>query len=496
MCGQRNKSAAGDQKLHWLRDNIYLYRGYFSNSCVFLFSTCVLIVDTQVSPIAGQRLKNEIRKITDLPIKYVINTHHHGDHIGGNAVFKEATIIGSELTQKLAIEKDHDRVEYAKAFGLNFQEWHPPFPPTTTFNGTHTLMIDDEMVVISHLGKSETEDACVVFFPKRLAVAVGDSVSTHDYPFMGTPFLDEGLRDDGEWIGALRRIQNLNATLLLPGHGHPLQGSEIEKRLTLLIALYSDLLNTTRPLVEQRLPVPEIVARVNEQLADYRRHPGLQEKTLCQRFAIYRCINSIDPERKGKGWWQDLRPSVVKKAPISEMEEIFKEISTEDELQKTCEIFIKNKEVYKAISLLELYASKHQSSQAYAFLSDILFDQFTTVKPAVDATEFIVEAKKAYENSLAINPQNPLALLSKSIIDIFGGMILAQDMSQPIAMLEQLEKTHHFSKNQKKKLLFFLGKAHQLSGDFSKSDFYYKKILPPVVRMIFPVIVNKFRRYP
>src|SRR5205814_1429074 len=113
----RRPRAAGDLELHPVAEGVWLYRGFFSNSAVFAFKSCCLVVDTQVSPHGGRRLKREIGRVVGLPVRYVVNTHHHGDHMGGNAVFSEAEIIASEDTAALAVSRDQDRTRYAETFG-------------------------------------------------------------------------------------------------------------------------------------------------------------------------------------------------------------------------------------------------------------------------------------------------------------------------------------------------------------------------------------------
>src|SRR5207248_1012895 len=163
---------------------------------------------------------------------------------------------------------------------------HPTVPPTRTFTGELVLDIDGERLVVMQRGRVETPDACLVHWPSRAAVACGDGVATVDYPYLGVPFLDEGLRDDRSWIGYLEAIRALRPAVLLPGHGPALVGEEaIAARLDLLRGLMEELLGAVKEELARGTPVPELVERVDRKLARWRQRPDLREYTVSQRFA-------------------------------------------------------------------------------------------------------------------------------------------------------------------------------------------------------------------
>jgi cyclase len=345
------RSQAGDLKMRRIADDVYLYRGFFSNSCVLVLPDGVMIVDTQVAPLAARRLRHEIERVTNKPIRWVVNTHYHGDHTGGNALFPEAEIIATSQCARYVVERDSERVEYANTFGLAFQEVHPTIGPTRTFDGR--VLVSE--VEILQIGRCETPDACVVHWPRRGVVCCGDGVATDEYPFNGVPFLDEGLRDDGEWVRFLRTIKSWNPYILLPGHGEPLVGHEtIAARLELLADLFTDVLRETRAEMNRGTPFKELVERVDHKLARYREHPGLHEGTVSQRFLIYRAFNNLSPERKGKGWWHDLRPSVIQRTPCDEPYS-YERAATLDRP--------------RAIAMLEKHVEQHDDPRAWALLS-------------------------------------------------------------------------------------------------------------------------------
>jgi cyclase len=479
----RARSQAGDLKLRKVADEIYLYRGFFSNSVVFVLGDGVLIVDTQVAPLAARRLRTDIEKITSKPIRWVVNTHYHGDHTGGNALFPEADIIATSQTARFVVERDRERVEYAETFGLAFQEVHPTIGPTRTFDGSLILELGGERIELHQIGRCETPDACVVYWPRRGAVACGDGVATDEYPFNGVPFMDEGLRDDGEWVRFLQTIKSWNAHYLLPGHGEPLVGSDaINARMELLSSLFEDVLRATRVEMARGTPFAELVERVDTKLSRYREHPGLHEGTVSQRFLIYRAFNNLSPDRKGKGWWHDLRPSVIVREACTEPFSLDRARSLDRP---------------RAITMLETHLQKNETdAAAWALLSDVFLDGAQKVRPKVDATEYFVASTKAAKRALAIDPDAQLALLNLGCAEVFGGMVLAQSMQPAIEKLERALAKGGLTAKQALKARFFLGKAHQMELRDRESDKHLRQLLPLPLRPLYPLVRSTLRSMP
>ncbi len=441
----RKNRATGYFCLEKIKSDIWCYRGYFSNSAIVKFKDCLVLVDTQVSPKAARKMLNSLRKQTNLPIKYVVNTHHHGDHVGGNEVFSDARIIGTDLTKEYVHTRDDHRVNYTKAFGLLVQKFHEVMPPNETFSGEKKLEIDEEEVHIAQMGSGETEDACVVHFPKRKLVVVGDAVAPEDFPFLGTPFLDEGLQADGEWVKLLTKIRELKPGIMICGHGPVLVGEKkIYDRLTLLINLYTDLIEETRKALEQTGELGQILPIVRKKLSYYKNHPDLKQKTLSIDFAIYRSYNSLRPERKGKGWWYDLRPSVVK--PSDEIEEL----------------------------------KQDQSSLGFSKLSHHYFKEMFKVPVRVDSSEYAILAADSARKALEKDEQDPVALSVYGILEVLGGLVLAQELREPIGKLElALEKNKgRLGFVQKALTALFLSRAYLYEENYPKSFQAFTKVLP------------------
>ncbi|MFI5300444.1 MAG: MBL fold metallo-hydrolase, partial [Polyangiales bacterium] len=493
-----DRISAGDQRLHRVADGVFFYRGYFSNSCVLELPEGLVVVDTQVSPIGARHLREEIAAVSSKPIVLVVNTHYHGDHTGGNAVFDGIETIGSELTARYCHERDEERVQYANTFGLAFQEVHPTLAPTRTFRDRLELNIAGDTIVIAQIGASETPDCSVVWWPRRRIVCAGDGVATIDYPFLGVPFMDEGLRPDGDWIRFLTTIRDWKPEILLPGHGPAIVSeAAIRSRLDLLVELFTSLMDATKRAMAKQLAVDAIVAEVDRDLARYREHPELAAVIVSQRFAIYRCINNLSHGRAGKGWWNDLRPSIVARAPRASVEGWAREAKSTDAIVGRSRALVKGKRRDAAIALLECWIESHdRDARALAELADTLFDGAAGVRPKVDATEFFAEATKVVHRAIAIDGDEPLANLVLGCAEVFGGMVLSQPMQAGVAKIERALKSPTLTSRQRTKGLFFLAKAHQHEHRDSEADASFRAMLPAWLRWSFPLLRARLRRLP
>lgn len=216
---------------------------------------------------------------------------------------------------------------------------------------------------------------------------------------MGAPIHDEGLKDDGAWCELLENIAKLNPDILLPGHGPYLKGRKhIQARLYLLRDLFRDLFRATKNALEQTESIPEVISLVQADLTIYQRNPQLQDNVLGFEFGIYKALNGILPGREGKGWWLDLKPSVVAKDPIA------------DDLV--------NQGKYGELAF-------HYMSQTKRF------------KIKVEATEYGILAQNAARKQLELDPHEPNALLVLGVYEAFSNVFLCQE--NPLAV-ERLHK--------------------------------------------------------
>jgi len=217
-----------------VRPNLYMIVGAGGNTTIQFGEEGVLVVDTQF-PQVSTKLLNAIKSVTDAPIRYVVSTHVHGDHIGGNEAIAKAGRtraggnvvgdIGAAATATAGIiahENVLKRLSAEPAAGqkpVPFGDW-----PTETFaNNKREFLFNGEAVQIIHQPDAHTDGDSIVFFRKSDVVSTGDLFTTVMYPF-----IDEanGGTING-YVKALNAIlditvaSNVNegGTMVVPGHG-------------------------------------------------------------------------------------------------------------------------------------------------------------------------------------------------------------------------------------------------------------------------------------
>jgi glyoxylase-like metal-dependent hydrolase (beta-lactamase superfamily II) len=215
-----------------VRGGVYMLVGTGGNTTVHVGDDGVMVVDTQFAPLSTKILE-VIRSLSDKPIRYVVNTHLHGDHIGGNEALAKAGRtraggnvvgdIGSAATDTARILA-HENVllRLAKAEGPNAV---PPgaWPTETFFNRKKEMLFNGEAVQVVHQPNAHTDGDVVVFFRRTDVIATGDLFTTVMYPFIDQA---NGGSING-YVDALNAIlditiaSNVNegGTLVVPGHG-------------------------------------------------------------------------------------------------------------------------------------------------------------------------------------------------------------------------------------------------------------------------------------
>jgi glyoxylase-like metal-dependent hydrolase (beta-lactamase superfamily II) len=192
-------------------------RNFISNAGFVVTDDGVVVIDALGSPALASELIGEIRRVTAKPIRHVIVTHFHADHIYGLQAFKAAgaTVIAHPTGREyLNSDTAQRRLEASR------QELFPWIDEHTRLVGADRWLDEEESTLrvgswdfrIRHVGPAHTPEDLVVHVPKRGVLFAGDLVFRGRVPFVGQA-------DSRQWIESLARLIDYRPSLVVPGHG-------------------------------------------------------------------------------------------------------------------------------------------------------------------------------------------------------------------------------------------------------------------------------------
>ena len=196
-----------------LRGGVYMLTGAGGNIGLSTGSDAAFLIDDQYAPLTPKIIA-AVAAITSQPVKFVINTHWHGDHTGGNE--------NLGITGVLIVAHDNVRKRMSvEQFNDVFNRRTPPSPaaalPLVTFNDTVTFHINGDDVVIFHVAPAHTDGDAVVYFTKANVIHMGDTFFASGYPFVD---VSSGGNVSGVVLAADRALAVCNPqTIVIPGHG-------------------------------------------------------------------------------------------------------------------------------------------------------------------------------------------------------------------------------------------------------------------------------------
>ena len=190
--------------------SVYMLEGAGGNIGVSVGEDGIVIVDDQFAPLA-EKIQAALRQITDKPVRFVINTHWHFDHTGGNAYFqKQGPIIAQENVR--------ERMKNgANLLGTEVKPAPKEALPIITFNDRATVHLNGEDIRAIHFPHGHTDGDAVIFFPQSNVVHMGDDFVTYGFPFID-------LASGGGVRGMIAAVEKVMATVpadakVIPGHG-------------------------------------------------------------------------------------------------------------------------------------------------------------------------------------------------------------------------------------------------------------------------------------
>ncbi len=216
--GQQQDFSKVQIKATKVSGNIYMLEGAGGNIGASIGEDGIVIVDDQFAPLA-EKIQAVLKSlgITDKPVRFVINTHYHGDHTGGNAPFSNA---GSTVIAQDNVRKRLESGGTAGNGGSIKMENKPAEKaalPIITFEHDVTVHLNGEDIHALHFPSGHTDGDSIIFFPKNNVVHMGD-----DFVRYGFPFID--VSSGGSVQGMIAAMEKATAQLpadvkVIPGHG-------------------------------------------------------------------------------------------------------------------------------------------------------------------------------------------------------------------------------------------------------------------------------------
>jgi glyoxylase-like metal-dependent hydrolase (beta-lactamase superfamily II) len=284
-------------------------RGVFSNGAFIVNQDDVLVVDTHLRPSWARDLIQEIRKVTNKPVRYVVNTHWHGDHVQGNQAYvnvfgPNVEYLAQHMTREDMVRKaipsiqqsltrdvperiaqfermlaegknargealtDQDRANMErtlandKAYLEELRQMQLTLP-TITFERSLVLHKPDREIHILYFGRGHTRGDVVVYLPKEKVVVTGDLLTN------GIPFARDSY--PSHWVATLEALERLDWQKAAPGHGGVQEG---KTQIRALIAYMKDMVEQVRQAVGKGLSQQE-----TRRTVDLRKH--------LPNFAVY-----------------------------------------------------------------------------------------------------------------------------------------------------------------------------------------------------------------
>lgn len=181
---------------------VYMLQGAGGNIGVLATDKGLLLVDDKFAPLA-EKIESAMKSIEDNTLRYVVNTHYHGDHTGGNAFFShKAPIFAHEnVRTRLSAKKDHNVDSL----------------PVVTYKNGLTIYLDDEEIQLTHLPSGHTDGDTYVYFKQANVLHTGDLFFE-----LGFPYVD--LKSGGSVKGYLNNVRAMlkripDDVIVIPGHG-------------------------------------------------------------------------------------------------------------------------------------------------------------------------------------------------------------------------------------------------------------------------------------
>jgi cyclase len=274
-------------KVSKVAGKVYMLQGAGGNIGASVGDDGIVIVDDQYAPLAD-KIQAALKSITDKPVRFIINTHYHVDHTGGNEYFqKQAPIIAQDNVRK--------RLERGGGAGnggsVHFDNQPAPHDalPILTFDHDVTVHLNGEDIRALYFPAGHTDGDSIIFFPQSNVVHMGDDFVTYGFPFID---VESGGSING-MIDAVAQIigQLPHDVKVIPGHGAVSTLDDVRA--------YASMLKQTRDVVQQALTAGKTLEQMKQAklLDPWKKYSG---DFVSEDAFLETLYNSLTGQKTGK----------------------------------------------------------------------------------------------------------------------------------------------------------------------------------------------------
>ena len=266
-----------EMKVTKVAGTVYMIQGAGGNIGVSVGDDGIVMIDDQFAPLAP-KIQAALKAITDKPLRFILNTHWHGDHTGGNAIFQQqAPIIAQENVRKRLASG-------GSALGQSFPSAPKEALPIITFEDKVSVHLNGEDIRAIHFPHGHTDGDSIIFFPQSNVVHMGDDFVTYGFPFVD-------LESGGSVRGLVAALKQVVPTLppdvkVIPGHGNLSTLDDVRS--------FTKMVDDTFNIVEQQVNAGKTLDQIKQAnvLAAYSKYSG-------QFISTNKWIDTIYNEVKG-----------------------------------------------------------------------------------------------------------------------------------------------------------------------------------------------------
>ncbi|WP_026837238.1 MBL fold metallo-hydrolase [Gillisia sp. JM1] len=210
-----------------VNENIYMLLGRGGNIGVSVGKDGVFMIDDQFAALTPKIIE-AVKTISDKPVKFLVNTHYHGDHAGGNANFeKEGALIVAHENVRKRLKEDEKNTDQS---GL----------PIITFDNKMQLHLNGDDIMVVHVHNAHTDGDALIYFPKSNVLHTGDTFFNGMFPYID---LKSGGSVSGDIEAAKTGLMLINAeTKIIPGHGSLATYSDYKNYVNMLEGIKANVL--------------------------------------------------------------------------------------------------------------------------------------------------------------------------------------------------------------------------------------------------------------